>query len=481
MGFRRTAYAVNVKNNVTERGWSRIRTAGKTVASRNLLAQATEILGEPFDPSKFLLTHSTIVASVDVESPSGVKLGRVQEGKQKINRKYSDFYITPGTSQYVNNNGDCWSRSTLLKAYQTFIGSHNFQEHVQIEELSKGRIIDAVARDIGDSVYVDILVATDRRHQQLVADIESGNLGTLSMGCSVDFTVCSKCGNVAVDETQLCDHIRHFKRDSFYDEKGQRRIIAELCGHPSVDPTGGVTFIEASWVQTPAFTGAVLRNILEPSEISARTAAKANEILSRPPKEWSLDGETALKVATVQAEDFNFGDPAEDPGGDDQGSKAPKEPSKSPMEEIEDDIAQTVLDKVQKRLRDDVQKEQTRKVVQDSTSPNDNVIKQAQREVQAAYSAASAELVRTASCDADLINKVAQLDDAFGVQVERDLYRASLRVGATRRYPNVRAYLDAFQRELGRTATPLEAKAMLRLGKALFDLEQRHISPAGDK
>jgi len=113
------------------------------------------------------------------------------------------------------------------------IAVHNC-EHVQVEELSKGRIIDAAARDIGRSVYVDILVATDRKHTQLVTDIESGKMGTLSMGCTTQTTQCTKCGNVAVDDTDTCDCIRYHKLDTFYDSQGQRRVIAELCFPPGI-------------------------------------------------------------------------------------------------------------------------------------------------------------------------------------------------------------------------------------------------------
>ena len=45
------------------------------------------------------------------------------------------------------------------------------------------------------------------------------------------------------------------------DETGTPRRIAELCGHKSL-PNGGVKFVEASWVATPAFPGAVKRNIV---------------------------------------------------------------------------------------------------------------------------------------------------------------------------------------------------------------------------
>lgn len=205
MAFMRYANAMVCQTQVSQRGWGRVRkTAGGP--SRNIMAQASEILGQRLDPDKFLLTHSTIVASVDVDSVPNVKLGRVKVGKsgRTINRKYSDYYIQPQCSAYVNNNGDSWSRPVLTASYPTFIGGHNFLEHVQLEEQSKGRIIDAVLRDIGDSLYTDILVATDRRHTQLITDIEEERLSTLSMGCSVETTTCTKCGNVAVDEPDLC-------------------------------------------------------------------------------------------------------------------------------------------------------------------------------------------------------------------------------------------------------------------------------------
>lgn len=193
MAFLKTAHGVLVHRNFSPEGWGNFvgdnksklangpyRTAS---GSPNLVAQASEILGQEFDPSRHLLSHCTIVASVDTEEVPNVKIGNVRELGQQINRKWSNYRITPETEGWINNNGDSWDRPVLLKSYRTFVGAHNFLEHLQVEEMSKGRIIDAVARDIGSSIYVDILVATDRRHASLIRDIESGKLGTLSMGC----------------------------------------------------------------------------------------------------------------------------------------------------------------------------------------------------------------------------------------------------------------------------------------------------------
>jgi len=101
----------------------------------------------------------------------------------QVNRKFSNYLISAETEKYINNNQDCWERDLLLQTFPTFIGGENYVEHIQIPELSKGKIIDAAARDIGESVYVDILVATEKRFHPLIQAITSGQLQTLSMGC----------------------------------------------------------------------------------------------------------------------------------------------------------------------------------------------------------------------------------------------------------------------------------------------------------
>ena len=66
---------------------------------------------------------------------------------------------------------NAWSNPVLLATFGTFRGAQNYHEHVQIPELSKGTILDAVIRpvayqdDDGKTAavnYVDILVATNK-------------------------------------------------------------------------------------------------------------------------------------------------------------------------------------------------------------------------------------------------------------------------------------------------------------------------------
>ncbi len=263
MAFLKYAKANVVKPAVSVDAWhNRVASSGQT--SIALSREASKVVLQQYDPANFLLTHCTIIASVDSETVAA-PLGTQQVDGFQIDRKYADFYITPESSQWINNNNDAWERKLLMSCFRTFVGGENYVEHIQIPAMSKGKIIDAAARDVGGSIYIDILVATNRKHAPLIRAITSEQLTTLSMGCQVQFTVCSKCGNVAYDESQLCPHVRYFKGSEFIDDLGKKRKIAELCGHSTQEP-GSVKFIEASWVANPAFTGAVLRSILTAEE-----------------------------------------------------------------------------------------------------------------------------------------------------------------------------------------------------------------------
>ena len=450
MAFLKYAKAQVVSPDLSTKGWNKIRTAS-TEASSNVSTKAAEIL-EGFHPKDYLLTHATIVCSVDVEDVPGVKVGSVNEDGHNVVRNYTDYRIAPSCDKFINNNLDAWSRDVLMKSYRTFIGAHNFVEHVQIENLSKGRIIDAVARDIGDSVYIDILVATDRKHTDLVQAIEQGRMSTMSMGCSVDFTVCTKCGNVAVDETEMCAHIKYQKGNTFFDEQGRQHRIAELCGHHTLDPTGGVTFIEASWVATPAFAGAVMRNIITPSEMSAEAVKKAQTVLNTPPKQW-VEDEKLAKAANFQTAGW---DDEEEGGGDDSEDA-------SPIQELEDKIVAKILEKARKRIEDDLGSGMP-DTNDSSSEPNDTLQREARLNK---YLVGLRAIVQTSTQPIDLVNRVASYNNDHNIKVPVEIYRAALKVGSTTQYSNLPGFLSACANALGRKPSLTEAKALIRLGKLI--------------
>lgn len=180
MAFLKYAKSHVVKPAITAAGWGEV--CDKATQTTFNARKGSKVVIESYDPNQYLLSHCTIIASVDTETVNQ-PLGKLIVDGFQIERKYADWSVTPDTTKYINNNNDCWERKLLLSAFRTFTGGENYVEHIQIPELSKGKIIDSAARDIGDSVYVDILVATDRKHKPLVSAISSGQLRTLSMGC----------------------------------------------------------------------------------------------------------------------------------------------------------------------------------------------------------------------------------------------------------------------------------------------------------
>jgi hypothetical protein len=263
--------------------WRKVATGGK----RLRVARNIEVDWKNFSQDNYLFSHCTIVASVKSEE--------------------NGYYIDPVCTPLVNNNGNAWTNEVLLATFRTFCGAENYLEHVQIPELSKGKIIDAVLRPVkykgengktADVYYCDILVATNRRHDSLVRKIASGKLTTMSMGCLAHWVQCSKCGKVLGDNDQNCPCLERQILTTFKDENGTERIVAELCGRVITkdgkragDPDS-VKFIEASWVEKPAFVGAVLNHYI--SELP-QAAALTN--LSTPALEMKLEDLFAMRVA----------------------------------------------------------------------------------------------------------------------------------------------------------------------------------------
>jgi len=491
MPFSKTADAAVIHPVFSAENWHNFRQRVASQAPKangdlpgNLVEQASQMLGQPFDPSSYLLTHATIVASVDAVEVQGKKVGKELEDGFRVNRRFADYRVEPRCDKYINNNQDAWNRPVLLASYPTFTGGHNFVEHVQIEELSKGRIIDACARDIGDSVYVDILIATARQHEELIRAIETMKMATLSMGCTVDGTICTKCGHWAADETEVCNHVKYGKGTPFYDEMGRQHRVAELCGHQSIAPTGGVQFIEASWVETPAFTGAVLRNILEPTP---EITSKAKAVMASPPPQWQSDA--MMRAATAQrtglalvGQPWGQPDPAVlgqwdegEPGGAEEGKEedggGASEKPQAPFQGLEDDLTHYLTDRVKKRIQDQMKRDDTEQALNPenpaSDADNDTLVKEASlhRAAAVAYRANLDALVRVATSDIDLINRVATLNQQMGMHIPVEVYRAAVRLGSFSNHGSAHEFNRACRDVLGRMPSDVEVKTLVRLGK----------------
>ncbi len=490
MAFLKYAKANIVKPDINIPAWDTVlqnsQALGKAFASR----EASKIVLDEYNPQNYLLTHSTIVASVDTENGPG-PLGTHMEGGFSINRRFQDYSVTPKTVPYINNNFDAFERKLLLSTFRSFIGAEHYLEHLQVPEMSKGKIIDAAARDIGDSIYIDILVATHRKHKPLLAAITSRQIQTLSMGCTILYSICTKCGNVASDETELCPHVKYEKGNQFIGPLGQVLKVAELCGHSS-EPNS-VRFIEASWVANPAFKGAVLRAILTPEETAAYTqmhAARTQVLLSSP----SPAVDPSLRAKAARFKTTAFGDQQDFPGGD--ADSTPKDQA-SPLDKAVNDLADLIRSRAVKRVQDELEgpKEPPSG---NSISLDETLIKNAGqdptwRKVALQLYRASKDIERSKRILAGLVRYKAGgwnavnagnysgremlvisrfLDTLQGIPSvagEARIYRTVIAVGGAKAYGTDSAYLAACSRVLGREPTSSERTALLAKGR-IFDL-----------
>lgn len=466
-------------------------------AGRDAFGERTSRVAiQNYSPDKYLLTHSTIVCSVDTEEPPNVKVGEVREGSQTINRKYANYWITPDSLKGINANYDAWERGLLLATYSTFIGAQNYLEHVQIPELSKGRIIDAVARDLGDHIYIDILTATDLKHTELVRDIRSGKMAAMSMGCTIQYSQCTKCGNVAVDEAELCNCVKYEKGNSFIRPDGKRGVIAELCGHVS-DPSS-VQFIEASWVENPAFKGAVTHHILNmggvtfAAEQDLTEKIKAAHVMpSRDETDWTAFFQKTATVGMKRAmRQILLGEDATNPFAEDTAEDAPAEDAPeapSGIEEMSTKLKEEIKSKALKELQDELAKEDAPRITPEMEEhTNENLVQSSQKfsqkyamELGAGWKKAYVILKASQSpehynkfkgrfANVDILTAMYIYDrDVKASRVSGDIYTTLSKVGSVSKYKTPKAFLQACVNTLGRRISKDEAKSLIQKSKML--------------
>ncbi len=277
MPFTKIANATLLEPTIAPDDW--IKLHGKHVFGHKSASgsAAAAMFKKSADTSKYLLSHCTIMASVMVEADP------------------YDYLIKPECSHLVNNNDDAWTNEVLKLSHSSFVGAFNFVEHFQNSKYAKGHILDAILRKIklnGDgSVWVyfcDILVATDLGHEKLIDDIRSEKVKYLSMGCVTDLVICSYCGARVTDQNTYCNHLSYQKGMFLTDDEGIARRVAELCGHKTM-PNGGVKFVEASWVATPAFPGAAKRNTVAEEWVGPKTRFTTSAKQSSFSKAASMD------------------------------------------------------------------------------------------------------------------------------------------------------------------------------------------------
>ncbi len=205
-------------------------------------------------------------ASVDlkVHVPELVQPHRSLSKFGSLSFKPRPGYIYPrvrAISARINKNFDGFPSVELQKAAHTFQGRPVFINHNnQDPERTRGVILASQYHGLSEDPHITILPEVDAlTFPDLARDIVNGNMDSVSMGCDVDNSTCSYCGNVATTAEEFCDHILNNKGQELtklVDNQPKRILVFEICR--------GLNFFEISFVFDPADETAVMQEVIVP-------------------------------------------------------------------------------------------------------------------------------------------------------------------------------------------------------------------------
>lgn len=160
-------------------------------------------------------------------------------------------------SSRCNDNFDEFPAEEIKVAYRTFVGKPVFvNHHNEDHRRARGVIIDAALHedrnpDGSPDTWVEGLMEVDAKtFPRLAKAILAGEVDRTSMGCDVQLSVCSACGNKARNPAEYCHHIPAMKGQRIFRvnaSTGRREghLVREICH--------GLSFFENSLlVEEPA-------------------------------------------------------------------------------------------------------------------------------------------------------------------------------------------------------------------------------------
>lgn len=201
-------------------------------------------------------------------------------------------------SARVNRNFDGFESSELKRAYATFEGRPVFVNHENHDPTrTRGIVVASAYREDGDDRYIELLIEVDAQaFPKLAQEIADGNIDSVSMGCEVEYTICSYCGNEADDLGDFCEHVLNHKGQTLQRASANGEVedvlVYEICR--------GVNFFEISFVFDPADETALAQTVLD-----ARTARRKRAYDDRVAPQQVDTLTNSDPCPACGAEDFN--------------------------------------------------------------------------------------------------------------------------------------------------------------------------------
>lgn len=120
--------------------------------------------------------------------------------------------VSAGEVYGCNDNLDYFPKDELLKSYATFINTGFYKDHANYNvKLAYGINLDAVYTPKDFVAVISAIKKAGLQPDQewLVEQIKLGKVDQVSMGCQVETSTCSGCGNQATNVGEYCDCLQN--------------------------------------------------------------------------------------------------------------------------------------------------------------------------------------------------------------------------------------------------------------------------------
>lgn len=194
----------------------------------------------------------------------------------------------------TNDNADHFPKSELIKATGTFIGVPVFTNHNNSDaEEARGKVIHAWWDEDRNGIMIIARVDAEA-YPKLARGIKEEYIAGTSMGCQVQYSVCSICHKKAANQSEYCSHILNRKTRKIseknvycqYHKSGGEEDTCPVCGCEkgetkkfSADNKDvyeinyGIKFIENSFVVNPACHSCGVTEVIDPQEFLKKVAS----------------------------------------------------------------------------------------------------------------------------------------------------------------------------------------------------------------
>ena len=227
--------------------------------------------------------HMLKTASSNMREAAKIGLQSLYADPKEVLEKYKDFDIVKEMqarkgakllwvraraidADTVNANGDYFSKEELKKdveikgekipAYKTFEGVPIYTNHKNDDiEQAKGMVVYAEWSEEENCVYCTFFV-DEEAYPDIARNIRTGVIHDVSMGCSVDYGICSKCKNKAYTERDYCECLKKYKGKT--DPNSGKRVYEENYN---------LKFIELSCVGDGAFEACEIQEIYDVDDV----------------------------------------------------------------------------------------------------------------------------------------------------------------------------------------------------------------------